>query len=340
MSLSFRSIPRFLFLALGWIVLFLATAWTFGALWFDFPVAVLRQPLAIGFVIAALVALVFVRPRRRAKLGLLGAIALVAAWWLTLKPSNDRNWQPDVAQQPWAEVNGDVVTLHNVRNCEYRTELDYTPHWGTRTLHLSQLTGLDLALGRWGSEWMAHPILSFQFADALPVAMSIETRKEIGEPHSSIRGLYRQYELILNAADERDVLGVRTNHRPGETLYLYRAKLPPEEVRARFLEYLNTMNSMKDHPRWYSVLTTNCTTAIRTQHDAAHRVPWDWRMLLNGKMDELLYEHGMLATDGLPFAELKKSALTNPEGKAADITPDFSKLIREGRPGFGPKRSS
>ncbi len=330
-----RSIFCALLSLLNWLVLFLATAWTFGALWYDFPFAVLRQPIAIIFVIAVLLALILVRPRWKAKAGVAVVVIFIIAWWFTLQPSIDREWLPDVAQLPWAEIDGDVVTLHNVRNCDYRSNEDFTVRWETRTLHLSQLTGVDLAMGNWGSEWMAHPILSFQFADSQPIAMSIETRKEKGEPHSSIRGLYRQYELIYIAADERDVFRVRTNYRQGEGLYLYRSKVSVAEARARFLEYIKTMNAMRNQPRWYNVLTTNCTTAIRTQHEVTRRLPFDWRIVLNGKMDSLLYEQGMIATDGLPFAELKKRAFANPAGLAADKSPDFSRLIREGRPGFG-----
>jgi hypothetical protein len=333
------SLLRFLFGAVRftvvWLLVLGATAWTFGALWFDLPDPTLRAPAAIGFAIFALAALVFVWPRWHSQLALVITAGLVVAWWFTLQPRNDRQWQPDVAQMPWADVDGDLVTLHNVRNCDYRSNDDFTVRWETRKMRLSQLTGLDIALGYWGSAWMAHPILSFQFADAPPVAMSIEVRKEVGEPHSSLRGLFRQYELIYIAADERDVLRVRTNFREGESLYLYRTKLSPEDARIRFLEYLETMNAMRNQARWYNVLTTNCTTAIRAQHDVSHRMPFDWRLLLNGKMDELLYDFGMLATDGLPFAELKEKALANPAGLAAGKAPDFSKRIREGRPGFG-----
>ncbi|MEI6534323.1 MAG: DUF4105 domain-containing protein [Verrucomicrobiaceae bacterium] len=330
-----RIILRSLRFALSLLVLIIATAWTFGALWYDFPVCAWRHPMAAGFVIAVLVALIMVHPRWKVMAGIATAVVLVIAWWLTLKPSNDRDWLPDVALQPWAEVDGDVVTLHNVRNCDYRSNEDFTVHWETRTLHLSQITGIDAAMGYWGSEYMAHPILSFQFADSLPVAMSIETRKEKGEPHSSIRGLYRQYELIYIAADERDVFRVRTNYREGEGLYLYRTRVSPDAARERFLEYITTMNAMRKQPRWYNVLTTNCTTAIRTQHEVTRRMPFDWRMLLNGKIDSLFYEKDVLVTDGLPFAELKKRAFANPAGRAADKSPDFSKLIRAGRPGFG-----
>lgn len=328
-------IVRVLGLVLGWLALVIGVAWTYGALSFDFPVAGLRTPLAILFALSALAALILVRPRWKAKVGVVATVALVLGWWLTLKPSNTSNWQPDVAQAAWAEINGDLVTLHNVRNCDYRTEEDYTARWETRTLDLSKLTGIDIGIDYWGSPYMAHPMLSFQFADALPVVMSIETRKKMGQSYSAIGGLYRQYDLIYLATDERDAFRVRTNYRKGEEIYLYRTTVTPAEARGRFMEYLNEMNVMRDKPRWYNAITTNCTTAIRSQH--SDRPPFDWRMLVNGYMDELLYEKGFIVTDSLPFPELKKRALINPAAQAADKSPDFSRLIREGRPGFTEK---
>ncbi len=313
-------------LLLAWL------AWAFGALWYDFPVAGIRHLLAVAFGVGALATMIFIRPCWRGFAGVAAATLLVTGWWFTQKPSNTRTWQPDVAQAAWAEVNGDVVTLHNVRNCDYRTEDDYTARWETRTLHLSQLTGIDIGIDYWGSPYMAHPMLSFQFADALPVVMSIETRKEKGESYSAIGGLYRQYELIYLATDERDAFRVRTNYRKGEEIYLYRTTLTPKQARGRFMEYIGAMNSMREKPRWYNAITTNCTTAIRSQH--ADRPPFDWRMLVNGYMDELLYEKSSIVTGGLPFPELKKRALINPAAQAADQSPDFSKLIRANRPGF------
>ncbi len=157
---------RFILYALARTAAALCATWAFGALYFDFPKA--GAFAAILFVIALLAIVIFVRGKLL-KLGIVfGACALVAAWWLTLKPSNDRAWQPDVAQTAWAEINGDEVTIHNVRNCDYRTETDFTPHWETRTVRLSQITGMDVAINYWGSPWIAHPIVSFQFADALP----------------------------------------------------------------------------------------------------------------------------------------------------------------------------
>jgi uncharacterized protein DUF4105 len=306
--------------------------WACGALHFDFPV--LNHAAAWTFALALLAAIVFIRGAWRKLGATFLSCALVLAWWLTLKPSNVRAWQPDVAQEPWAEVKGDEVTLHNVRNCDYRTDTDYTPHWETRTVRLSQLTGIDLAINYWGSPWMAHPIASFQFADAPPLCFSIETRREIGESYSAIGGFFRQYELIYIVADERDLIRVRTNFRRGEDVYLYRTTALPEKARERFMDYIAALNELHAHPRWYNAATTNCTTSIRTQHATSERTPWDWRILLNGKADEMMFERGALATGGLPLAELKARALINAAAKAADAAPDFSRRIRSGLPGF------
>ncbi len=316
-----------------WVVLAGMSLWAIGALVYDLPLPSLKTPAAIAYAVLVLGVFFVVRQRWLAKALVAVGFAGVLGWWLTLKPSNDRPWQPDVAQTGWAEINGDQVTLHNVRNCDYRTETDYTPQWGTRTVDLSKLRGVDLAINYWGSAWMAHPIMSFQFEDAPPVCFSIETRKEVGESYSAIGGLYRQYELIFVCAEERDVIRVRTNYRHGEDIYLYRTTMKPEKARERFLEYVASMNALRDKPRWYNAATTNCTTSIRTQHASAERAPWDWRILFNGYADQMLYERHALAGD-LPFPELKKHALIDEAAKAADADPDFSARIRVGRPGF------
>jgi len=320
---------RFVVFAIGWAVAIVAVAWAFGALYFDFPR--IGALAAILFVVILLAAIIFVRGQLLKLAIVLGASAVVAGWWLTLKPSNDRAWQPDVSQTGWAEINGDEVTIHNVRNCDYRTDTDFTPHWETRTVRLSQITGMDVAINYWGSPWISHPIVSFQFADGLPLCFSIETRKTIEQKYSALDGLYRQYTLIYVVADERDVIRLRTNYRR-EDVYLYRTLASPAQARERFLEYIKAMTMLHEHPRWYNEVTANCTTSIRTQRSVSERAPWDWRMLINGKADELLYERHAIATGGLPFSELKERSLIDARARVADNDPNFSRLIREGLP--------
>lgn len=315
----------------AWLIALGCVAWAFGALHFDFPVW--KSAAAWTFVIIVLAAVVFLRGAWRKLGAVFLAFAVVLVWWRTLSPTNDADWQPDVAQVAWAEIHGDEVTLHNVRNCDYRTNTDFTPHWETRTVRLSQITGVDIAVDYWGSPWIAHPIVSFQFADAPPVCFSIETRVKNGQAYSPIGGLYRSYELIYIVSGERDVIRLRTNYRM-EDIYLYRTTFTAAQARERFLEYLRVLNELCEKPRWYNEITTNCTTSIRAQTPKGQRLPWDWRILLNGKGDEMMYECGTIETGGLPFSELKKRALIDDAAKAAGDSPDFSRLIREGRPGF------
>lgn len=308
------------------------TAWAVAALVIDLPPA-WRIPIAGLYLVGLAAVLFLVRSLdRRAVISLVG-FAGVVAWWLMLAPSDTRNWQADVDRTAWADIMGDAVTLHNVRNTDYRTETDYTPRWETRRYDLTQLKGIDLFITYWGSPWIAHPILSFQFADGKRVAFSVEVRKEVGESYSSLLGFFRQYELIYVVADERDVIRLRTNYRHAEEVYLYRTVATPDMARAIFLDYLRSLNDLHQKPAFYNALTSNCTTNIRSHLPSDLVSRWNWRLLLNGKADEYLYQRGLLAGD-LPFDELKARAHINDAAHAAGQATDFSDRIRVGRPGF------
>jgi hypothetical protein len=277
-----------------------------------------------------------IRTRAVVSYALLAVVAVCAIWWFSLKPSNDRAWQPDVARTAWAEQNGNILTIHNVRNCLYRTETDYDARWETRVLDLSRLQGVDIFITYWGSPYIAHPILSFVFDDGKHVAFSIETRKEVGEQYSAILGFGRTYELIYIPADEGDVIRLRTNYRKGEDVYLFRTTITPDQARALLQEYVLRLNSLHQKPEWYNALTSNCTTNVSMA--AAHvrgkkSMPLDYRVIANGLGDQMMYENGRLK-GGLPFDQLKKQALINPAAHAAGDSPDFSKLIRANRAGF------
>jgi hypothetical protein len=295
----------------------------------------LAHGVAGALVLAVLAVLVRVRPMRRKAFVLAVLLVPVLAWWTSMRPSNDRDWLPDVARPATGEVRGDTLVLHDVRNFDYRSETDFTERWEERSYDLSKLTGVDLFLSYWGSPNIAHTILSWDFSDGQHLAISIETRKTRGEEYSALRGFFRQYELYYVVADERDVIRLRTNHR-GEDVYLYRLRVPADVARAILLDYVKTLNELAEQPRFYNALVDNCTTGIRVhvKHVGAAR-PWDWRLLVNGRGDELLYERDIIDTSR-PFAELKAASLIVDRAKAADQAPDFSLRIREGLPSPDP----
>jgi hypothetical protein len=237
---------------------------------------------------------------------------------------------------PFAEINGKQINIHNIRNCDYRTETDYDTHYYDKIFDLDQLRTVDLYLVTWGSPDIAHTMVSFGFTNGDYVCFSIETRKRTGQEYSALKGFFRQYELTYVIADERDVVRLRTNYRVGEEVCLYRLQATPEQAQRLFLDYLRRVNELHERAEWYNALTDNCTTAIRTQRAANDRAPWDWRMLLNGHLDELLYERGAIVTN-LPFAELKKMSNINARAKRADRSADFSEQIRQNLPGFDEK---
>lgn len=315
-----------------WICLLAAIAWGSAALWFDGPTSrPLAGLLAAAYPLASLALLTLVRPRRRAYAAILLLFAVLLGWWLSLEPSNNRDWQPDVARLPTAEIQGDKITIHNLRNFDYRSETDYTERWETRSYDLSKLRGLDLFVIYWGSPSIAHTILSWDFDDGQHLAVSIETRKEKGESYSAVRGFFRQYELYYVIADERDVVKLRTNYRH-EDVYLYPLRTPPARARAILLDYLKAVNRLARHPKWYNALTHNCTTTIRLHvADVIPGIPRDWRWLANGHMDELLYEMGVVNRD-YPFAALKRLSYVNAKAQAVPPDGDFSAAIRKGLP--------
>jgi hypothetical protein len=333
-----KRLPR----TVGWAAVALAAAagggWGALALHYAGPSpSWFAAALAAGLALLTLLAVgsVVTGWRRGPSLLMLG-VALVAllVYWRTIPASNARAWAPEVARLPRATVTGDLVTLHDIRNFDYRTETDFTPAYYDRTFDLRRLDALDLVTSYWMGPAIAHVFVSFGFGDD-HVAVSVEARKEQDEGYSSIQGFFKRFELIYVVGDERDLIRVRTNYRrdPPEDVYLYRVRAPVENIRRLFLEYVRAINELAERPRFYDTLTTNCTTtvALHTRVNPGH-LPLSWKVLLSGHAAEYVYEEGRLDTS-LPFAELQRRSRVNDAARAADQAPDFSRRIRAGLPG-------
>jgi hypothetical protein len=326
---------KFIKISLLVLTITIATIWAVLAVYFgDSHGSRVQTGIAAVFGLFGLVTLAglsFARWRKRLLVAYTMLFAAILCWWLlAIQPSNDRQWQPDLAQLPYATVNGDTVTVHNIRNVDYRSEFDFSPAYYDKTFDLNTLEGVDLFAVYWMGPAIAHTIMSFNFGDKDHLAVSIEARKELKEGYSTIKGFFRQYELTYIVADERDVIRLRTNYRknPPEDVYLYRLKAPKENVRRLFIEYLRKINELNVRPAFYNTLLDNCTTAIwfNTRVNPGH-LPFSWKILLSGYVPEYLYEsHGL--TTRLSFEELQRQAHINPVAQAADQLPDFSQRIR------------
>jgi len=322
---------------IGWIFLaltiLLMIGWASLAIYYSNLPESFRLVAAIAYGLISVLVFLGIRPPLRASLVFVGIFAIVLIWWLNIPPGNNRNWQPDVAVLPYATFNANKVTIHNIRNCDYLKETDYTVRHYDKTFDLEKLKSADLFLVYWGSPYIAHTMISFGFGDGNFLCFSIETRKEKGEEYSAIKGFFKQYEITYVVADERDLVRLRTNYRH-EDVYLYRLQVKREIIRKVLLDYLQRVNRLKEHPEWYNALVDNCSTAAR-----GHMAPYnptaklDWRIIVNGFVDQFIYEQKIL-DQNLPFAELKARSYINNRGQAAGQDSDFSRRIREGLPGI------
>jgi hypothetical protein len=255
----------------------------------------------------------------------------VVAWWVAIPPSHERNWRPEVAVMPRAMIDGDRVRVTGVRNFEYRNRNDFTVRHEEREFLLSDLAGIDFYVSYWREGLVGHTFLSFIFNNAPPLSISIETRPEVGEGFNPLASLFKQFELIYVVGDERDLVGLRTNHRQ-ETTYLYRLNTSADDARRLLLVYLDRINQLADRAEFYHLLSNSCTiNIIRYANAAGREGRFNIRHLFNGLIDSYLYHSGRVDTT-LPFDDLRRRSLINNAARAAEGAPDFSQRIRASLP--------
>jgi hypothetical protein len=304
-----------------WIVSILLTVlaigialWTAGAIYFDVGRGARWSWVpAAGWCLFVAVLFGIWRPLWHPYVVFLVITVVFLAWWLSLKPSHHRQWDASVAMLPRALRRDDVVTIENVRNNEYHSLDDFTPRYETRSYHLANLKAADILFFYWGSPWMSHPVLVFDFGPDGRVCMSIEVRFRKGQRYAVLRSLYRQQELIYLAVDERDAILRRTKHG-GTDGYLYRLNEDAGRLRTAFLDYVAAINDLYNTPRWYNALCANCTTSFYRLPNSQRRC--DWRVIANGRLDRALYEAGRLDRS-LPFEELRQISYVNKIAESA-----------------------
>ena len=310
-------------------------AWAGLALWVQRPLASVGT-LSLIFLTAllAIAALVCVRPRPRTALALyaIGTLS-ICVWWWTIVPTNNRDWAPDVAQQTQGAVAGDRVTLTNVRNFDWKSDTDFTQRWETRHYDLTKLQSTDMIVSYWGMPAIAHTLVSFGFEGGEQIVFSVEIRRERHESFSELGGFFKQFELSVVAADERDIVRVRTNVRD-EDDYLFRVNMSPEARRSLFLAYVEQANALPATPRFYNTVTANCTTII---YHMAKRIvdglPWDYRLLASGYLPEYLFDLGAFS-GASTIEEYRARGRITDRARATTPSDDFSKAIRQGVPGI------
>ena len=342
MELTMQNTKRS-YLFISWLILlslviFCAAVWGGLALYYQLP---LPMPwLGIGLVLwAGVTVFALLRLwRHSVRQGLLIYLVLHAVllvWWNNLTPSNQHLWEDDVAQMTSGSIEGDQVTLFNVRNFAWRSETDYSANWETRHYDLNKLQSVDMLTSHWGMDAIAHVLVSFGFTDGQFVTFSVEIRKKKGQQFSEVAGFFKQYELSILATDERDAIAVRPNVR-GEETFLYRIDMPEAIRRQLFLSYIEQANQLLEEPRFYNTVTANCTTLVfgMMQHISGG-LPLDSRLLLTGYLPSYIDELDGLTT-GFDLTQLRDAGRITERSKKASNSANYSQAIRQGVPGWQP----
>ncbi|MDA7428486.1 DUF4105 domain-containing protein [Primorskyibacter aestuariivivens] len=302
-------------------------AWSVTAIWLNLDG--LARAGALGLLGSAVLATLFARFRRR-RLGwaALGLSALgVVGWYQTIEPRDDRNWAFDVARGVKAEVTGDQVTLRDLRDFDWQTQTIATERWITKDYDLNQLQSVDMLTSVWDSPDIAHLLVSFGFSDGERVVFSVEIRRELGEDFSQIGGFFRQFELVLIAATEQDIVRLRTDKRR-EQVRLFPVDLTQEQMRTMFMSYVELAQELDAEPRFYNTIAANCTTVVYgLARSLKSDLPLRKSLILSGRLPEYLDDLGVLGGEG-SLADRQASALIMADAQERYPEMSFSQAIR------------
>ena len=316
------------------LLLAVAAVWGILALWYRLPFVETTKIAACGtFALIGLVTVIaqFTKHRRQWLVVFVAVFAALLLWWNTIDPPKDGNWSPDVARQVTGVIEGDILTLTDIRAFEWRDKTDFVEKWTTETYYLSEVQTVDIFLSYWGDPDIAHFILSFGFSDGDYLAWSIEVRREIGGKFSPVADFFKSNSLVILATKEEDVIGVRSNIR-GEDVQIFRVRATPHTARNLLEEYVRDANALVENPRWYNSISTNCTTVIyKMLALAGEGIPFDWRIVVNGYLPEMMHERATVNTN-VSVSELRELGRITPRALTAGLGPEFSNAIRQGVP--------
>lgn len=253
-----------------------------------------------------------------------------------IQPSNFRDWMPDQAVLPTADIRGNQVTVKNVRYCKHLAPGEYVVDYYDKSFDIERVRAVDFITMPFGAvPSLAHTLVSFEISPEAPMAepehlaISVEVRKEKDEPnYNPILSAMRQYEIMYVVADERDLLREQAVVNR-EDVFLYRTTAPAAAAQEMLLSMLNRANELSREPQFYDLFTNNCTTNIAEHVNLIrpNRIVYDVGVLLPGLSDRKAYAEGLIDGEG-SFEQIKARANITRRAQLADGSEDFSRAIR------------
>ena len=323
-----------------WASIFVFFLWAIGALYFLLYLpGWLRTGLAIAYAITIPVCVWRSRSRSITRSWIAVSIVAIYGATLLIRPSNERDWDPDHANVAEASIENGTVTINHFRNSRYRSELDYDAIFATKQFPLEDIQSAWLIVQRFTpADGPAHVFLSFQLKpdqNDSPeyFSVSVEIRRERGETYGPLKGLYRNYEVTHVIGDERDLIGVRTVHRPQDRVYLYRINATAEQAQLLFGKFVERIQTLHANPQFYHTLLNNCANGITglTYELTPEPINWlDSRIVLPGHSGQFAWESDLVGdrAGGQTFEQLEAASRIDELARAVGITETFSHDIR------------
>lgn len=252
-------------------------------------------------------------------------LIILAAAYLLIQPTNDRDWKTEQMVTATADRFGNLVTVTNVRNFTHINTTSAIPAYYNRTYDLNMLDEIYFIVEPFGeNEGLAHTFISFGFMGTY-LAVSVEARYEKGETYSPTKGLLKQYELIYIVADEQDAIKLRTNYR-NHSVYLYPINTTHQKMKEMFLSVMDRVNSLDKKPEFYNTISNTCTTNLvaHVNEITPGKIPFSLKYYMPGYSDELVYDLGLINTDQ-PYENIRETFLISHK---SGNNKDFSAAIR------------
>ena len=321
----------FLFKLIFLLFFFLLSLWSFGAIWYsNLPEKWMRVTSAFLLPVLLLSLIICFRKRKKIRFAAISLVFIgIIIWWSLIPASNNQDWLTQFAAMPRAVINGNTVSIENIRNFEYKTADSFVPRYINGTYKLDELKSLDMAVSYWdGNTAVAHTMLSFGFSDGRHLVLSCETRMRKDQVQGAVPGLFKQYNILYIIGTEDDLFKLRTNYRK-EELYLYPTNSTPEECVKIFLSLIDRCDKLIQGPEFYNTLTFNCTTSLLPSIRKVTARHCDIRFCLNGYSDRMAWEFGWLKHNpGESFSDYKKKHFVNQYVALEDTGLNYSQAIR------------
>ena len=261
------------------------------------------------------------------------AVAVVFIVWQLLKPiPTDLDWKDTLKVLASAQFKGNLVTVRNIRNFQYDASgIPTVENYYDKTYDLNKIRKVWYVSDPFnpGSPF-AHTFLSFEFTDGSYLAITIEARLGKGQSYGLFNGVLHTFPIMYIAADERDVVYIRTNiFKDG--VYVYPLKATPAQGKLLLTDMLTRMNELAVHPEWYNGVYSNCTSNIA---DHVNRIwpgllpRFDWQTVFTGFADKLALDKGLFDTT-LPLDQARTKFSVSGVAQKVGYVKNFSDLIRQ-----------